>query len=241
MEYSKVRRIIRESGGKPKKVDENEFLRGIYTHLREPGPVTMVSGELDPALYNDSPVPLGLYQRLKEGWARYVYFTTLIMSEGEREHYFRAWREHIDNSIKFLTEEKSDTPFSLDELITFHKHTQEELKGTEDVLGDSMIFHLYPQGEILNVLDEQNGNLRLRTYQGYPDNEKARSIFRDYIEKEVKVWMDYNAKEFKFKVKRVEETDVMDIVCDPNDLSTLPKEAKESKLVELAWKKRLDS
>ena len=103
------------------------------------------------------------------------------------------------------------------------------------------ILYLYPQGEILTVLDEQEGDLRLRIYQGYPDNEKARSIITAYTEKEIKVWTDYNTGEFKFKVERVEEKDVMDIVCDPNDLSTLPKETKESKRVELAWKKRLAS
>ena len=181
MEYDEVRRIIEEGGGKPKKVGENEFLRRIYTSLREPGSAIMVGGELDPGLYNDSPVPLGLYQKLKEGWIRFVYFTTLIMSEGEREQYFKAWREGIDNSIKFLTEDKADTPFSLDELVTFHKNTQKALMGT-----GRRILYLYPQGEILTVLDEQEGDLRLRIYQGYPDNEKARASLQLIQRKKLK-------------------------------------------------------
>jgi len=235
MDFVTLYKFVRENATEPPRIvdlkDNKELHKIFYEGLREPGEVYLFSGELDPAGYNGSPQVMALNQRLRSGsgWLRYIYHSSLMMSGGNREKYFKSWDDSLENAFNFLGNSEGNEVFQTEELVNFYQNTRKELSRIKNGdLGERVIVGMYPQGEILNVLDQQDGNLRLQVYHPFVSSRdiETRKMFIDITEEQIKNWVKQNEEQFGFKLSMVCEEDIYDLVINPKDLSTVRPELK---------------
>ncbi|MEK6882745.1 MAG: hypothetical protein AABY22_24190 [Nanoarchaeota archaeon] len=225
-----MERLLKKEGVIPKEISDAEAHRHIYRELRRCSELILISDVLHPGYYNNSPQTLGVYQlfRVQEGWIRFIYHGSLMLYIGDRQRYFSEWANSLNHGIRFLRNSKDNRVISNDELIKFHKNTQRHLRSIEDGdLGNRTIVGMYPQGELLTIIDQQNRFLRLQVFPAYTDVKKLRRKITDYTRDQIKQWVKQNEEHFGFHVSLIHEEDIYDVVANPKNLKTIRTELKK--------------
>lgn len=230
MQFWELDKLAKESGTK-KQISGADAQREIYEGLRENVPVYLISGELHPGYYNGAPQTLGFIQHMKvmEGWVRYAYHTTLQMIGGDTKRYLMSFADSLESTIQFLKGQSSIPVFPAGELIKFHRRAQLQLRrAATQGLDRKCKITIYPQGELLNVLEDDEGYLRLQVFPVYGDLaywDKSKK----YADGEIEKWIPEN-RQFGFEINRVQEADIYDIVVDPKNLLTANEELVASRM-----------